>query len=264
MRFDAVFPGFRNDINEEVGVENITSFELCYGFRTYGLRVDLNVYSTSWKDRWISRGVTLDGGIDGTAQFAGVGQLHQGIELEVTARPTDNLRLQGMMSLGSWKYTENVTANVFDDNNQQVGSSTLFIEDVKVGDAAQTTFFAEAQYELFEKFNIDLGWRHAANLYADFDVAQDDIFLEADNAGALELPSYSLVDLGLDYTFDFGGSNLFARLNVNNVFDTVYIAESETNFHATTDSALYDGIDTSNFVWFGFGTTWNVTLRYNF
>ena len=54
------------------------------------------------------------------------------------------------------------------------------------------------------------------------------------------------------------------RLNINNLFNTVYIAESNSNIHASADSQRWNGIDTTNYVWFGFGTTWNMSLRYRF
>jgi len=47
----------------------------------------------------------------------------------------------------------------------------------------------------------------------------------------------------------------------------VYIAESNTNIHAAEDATedqLWNGIDKSNFVWFGFGRTWNASLKFNF
>jgi outer membrane receptor protein involved in Fe transport len=57
------------------------------------------------------------------------------------------------------------------------------------------------------------------------------------------------------------------RINVNNVLDTEYIAESNTNIHAddsTPENELWNGIHTSNFVWFGFGRTWNASFKLNF
>jgi hypothetical protein len=74
-------------------------------------------------------------------------------------------------------------------------------------------------------------------------------------------------------------------LNVNNVLDKVYIAESKTNIFASDiktpavivggvetkpavtyaqAGALYDGVVTANQVYFGFGRTWNFSLRYDF
>jgi hypothetical protein len=65
---------------------------------------------------------------------------------------------------------------------------------------------------------------------------------------------------------------------VNNVLDKVYIAESKTNIFtsdniSSTNPALgtyestgkvYNGVATANQVFFGFGRTWNFSLRYNF
>ncbi|MBM1104900.1 carboxypeptidase-like regulatory domain-containing protein [Aurantibacter crassamenti] len=262
--FDAVFPNFANIINDDVNIEKITSFELGYGYRTNILSATLNLYSTAWKDRFISRGVELGGGAEGTANFEGVSQLHQGVEIELIYRPVNSLKFNGMLSVGNWRYKDDIASTVFDDNNNQIGTSTLFVDDVKVGDAAQFTAYIAAAYTIVDDFNVDLSWRNASNLYADLDIENDDIFLTDNNQGALKLPSYNLFDLGIDYRFRFAKSNLFARVNVNNVFDTEYISESDSNIHATSGSQLYNGIDTNNYVWFGFGRTWNLSLRYNF
>jgi hypothetical protein len=40
------------------------------------------------------------------------------------------------------------------------------------------------------------------------------------------------------------------RLNVNNVLDEVYISESRTNNFATGDTPTYDGVATTNQVYF--------------
>ena len=53
-------------------------------------------------------------------------------------------------------------------------------------------------------------------------------------------------------------------MNINNVFDTVYIAESNSNIHATASSETWNGVDVTNSVWFGFGRTWNMALKYRF
>ncbi len=261
--FDAVFPNFANAVNEEVGNEKIKSLELGYGFRSSGFNLNINLYSTSWTDRFLSRGIDLGNGVDGTANFSGINQLHQGIEIEGFARITDRIRLNAMMSIGNWRYKDDVKANVFDDNQQSVGTSTLYLEDVKVGDAAQFTTYVGMKYEVFDNFNLNASWRNASNLYADFSPL-DNVFLQPDNKGALKLPSYSLVDLGLGYKFMFNKSSLSTYLNVNNLFDKEYIAESNSNIHATAGSETYEGIDTMNNVWFGFGRTWNLSLRYRF
>ena len=58
---------------------------------------------------------------------------------------------------------------------------------------------------------------------------------------------------------------LFERgANINNLLDETYIAESNSNIHADADSTTWNGVDTRNSVWFGFGRTWNASLTYRF
>lgn len=261
--FDAVFPNFANLVNKDLQNEKITSFEVGYGLRLSSFTMNLNLYSTKWGNRFISRGIQIDGGATGTAQFKDVNQLHNGLELELNYTAISKLKLKGMLSMGDWKYTKDFTSAIFDDTNNQIGTGTLYTKDAKIGDAAQFVAFIQADYIIGDHLSIDLGLRSVDNLYADYSITDSD-FLNPDNKGALKLPSYSLVDLGATYKFNLFGNNASARLNINNLFDEEYIAESNTNIQSDGSSPTYKGIDVRNSVWFGFGTTWNFSLKYNF
>ena len=110
---------------------------------------------------------------------------------------------------------------------------------------------------------MQIGYRFVDNLYADYSIT-DAEFTNPGNKGALKLPSYGLVDLGSTFNFKLFGNDTRLRLNVNNLLDTVYIAESNTNIHAADGSPQWNGVDTRNSVWFGFGRTWNASLKYRF
>ena len=93
------------------------------------------------------------------------------------------------------------------------------------------------------------------------------------------------MDAGFSYKMLTGKNkdkSLNFRLNVNNVLDKIYIAESRTNTFAddnlpvatgqpvgskgtyASNGMLYNGVANVNQVFFGFGRTWNFTLRYDF
>jgi outer membrane receptor protein involved in Fe transport len=258
-QFDAVFPNYANNVNEDLENETITSIELGYGYTSSKLDVNVNLYSTNWGNRFISRSLANQQGDAGTAQFSNVDVVHNGIEIEGKYRASNKLTFKGMLSIGDWKYTKDFNATIFNANQQAIGTATLYTKDAKVGNAAQFTSYVEADYR-FGKFNVDLGYRFVDGLYADYSI-EDSAFTSPDNQGALQLPSYGLVDLGLTYQI---GSGLSLRANVNNLLDTEYIAESNTNIHATSGSTTWNGVDVSNSVWFGFGTTWNASLKYRF
>lgn len=263
--FDAIFPNYKNIVNDKAENEVITSIELGYGYKSELLDANVNLYNTKWGNRFISRSVKLGGGVEGTANFSGINQLHQGVEVELTVKPLEGLRINGMTSIGNWRYTKDFVADVFDEDQKKIGSNTLYLKGVKIGDAAQFTTSINADYKFLDGFNVDATWRNASNLYADYSI-EDSGFYKKDNKGALKLPSYNLFDLGLGYKFNVTGtSTVSIRANVNNLFDAEYISESKTNTHTDTDTpGTYKGIDTRNYVWFGFGRTWNVSLRYNF
>ncbi|SOE20401.1 Outer membrane receptor proteins, mostly Fe transport [Spirosomataceae bacterium TFI 002] len=262
-QFDAVFPNFANNISPDVQNEKITSFELGYGFIGKKVTVNLNAYATTWGNRFRTASVFNTQGDQGTAQFKDIDVQHNGIELEATYRPMDKLKLQFMGSLGDWRYTKDFTAELFDNSNNSIGTGTLYLKDAKVGNAAQTTAAVNADYNLNKVFSVDLGYRYAGNLYADYSIV-DDSFAQPNNPGALKLPSYSLVDAGATARFKLLGNTATFRLNVNNLFDALYISESQTNIHAEGNSVTWNGIDVRNSVWLGFGRTWNASLKYSF
>ena len=268
--FDAVFPGYANNINEDLENEEIMSFELGYGYTTDDLTLNVNAYNTNWGNRFISRGVPVvvndSTTVDGTAQFSGINVVHRGLELEGKYRATNDLTVTGMVSLGDWRYTDNFEAEVFDDQNNPVEGQqfTLYTEGAKVGDAAQVTANLGLDYRLTRGVNVDFGYRYVDGLYADYSINSSS-FLSEDNLGALKLPSYGLADLGLTTRFDLLGNNATFRVNCNNLLNTTYIAESNTNIHTDENTEYtWNGVDSRNFVWFGFGRTWNATLKYTF
>ena len=258
-QFDAVFPGYANDINPDLQNEEITSVELGYGYASSNLNVKVNVYSTNWGNRFVSRSLSNQQGVDGTAQFKDIDVVHNGIEVEAKYRASNRFTLTGMLSIGDWEYTKDFDAQLFDDNQNLIGTGTLYTKGAKVGDAAQFTSFFEADYRV-GRFNFDLGYRFVDGLYADYSIT-DSAFTEANNDGALKLPSYGLLDLGMTVQIANG---LSLRANINNLLDTEYIAESNTNIHATSGATTWNGVDVRNSVWFGFGTTWNASLKYRF
>ncbi|MDG2275966.1 MAG: carboxypeptidase-like regulatory domain-containing protein [Flavobacteriaceae bacterium] len=258
---DAVFLNNQNVVNSNPRNEKVAGFELGYGYTSEKFKANLNVYRTEWKDRFKSVGYR-DGDIRGTADLQGIKQLHTGVELDFTYDITDNFRFLGMASLGDWEYAGNVSGTAFDQDLQAVGTVNLYLDGVKVGNSAQTTARLGFDWEVTDNFKIDYSHRYAAELYADINTADFD---SVDNDGSLQLPSYFLGDVGMSYKFDFrDNSDLKLRLNINNVGNTEYISESLTNNFVEPGDDSYRGINTNNKAFFGFGTTWNFTVRYNF
>src|SRR5690606_547845 len=269
--FDAVFLNFVNDVNDNLTNEKILGLELGYGFRSTEFTADVNLYRTSWKDRFLCESVRIAGDVEGTANFEGLEQVHTGLEIVANYRPMHQyFDVYGMLSVGNWEYNGDVNASVFDSGQNLIGNYTLYLDGVKVGDAAQVTSRLGVGIKPVEGLRFDASWDRASKLYADFAGDDGDLvdqFGNPENQGALELPDYNLFDAGLSYKLRVGKESdkaISLRLNVNNVFDTTYISESDTNVFAEAGDTTYKGISTSNRVYFGWGRSWNFSVRYNF
>ena len=277
--FNAVYPNNKSVLNGNLVNEKVLGFEAGYGFRSSKLNVNVNVYNTEWKDRYQRSNDGSTTNVGGYYDFSGITEIHSGVELEATAKIDPKFRVNAMFSMGDWRYKGNSVSNRYDVNNNPISggtSTTLYLDKVKVGDAAQMTASLGASYEVLTRVTVDANYNYNDKLYASIAPAN---FSSSTNKGSLQLPSYGLVDAGLSYKLLVGqdkSNSLNFRFNVNNVLDNTYIAESKTNYFASdyvsgtsgptyaSAGKLYKGVATGNQVFFGFGRTWNFSLRYNF
>ncbi|WP_026808653.1 TonB-dependent receptor [Arenibacter latericius] len=259
---DNMFLNFRNDINPLLTNEKITGFEAGYGFRSSVFAANVNAYHTTWDDRVVSG--SLSSG-EGFYQFEGVKQVHSGVEVDFTLRPTDNLQFRGYTSIGNWEYDGDASQTVYDDNQNVVAEGDpLYLNGVKVGDAAQFTYGFGGKYEFVKGISIDADFNQYDNLYAGF-LPTDNEFKTPDNRGSVKLPSYGLLDAGLTFDWKVNQTyDLVFRVNMNNVLDEEYISESLNNKHAEAGDVTYKGVNVANQAYFGFGRTWNASIRLKF
>ena len=256
--FDNIFLGFTNRVNARTSNETILGLEAGYVYEVPNFSARIDLYRTSWTDRvvtsWRYRSQYQQ--IVSRVQ-QGVGQLHQGIEISFSAKPQEDVpyTLRGFLSLGDWIYEGEVLTNVFSEDNENLDTYSEDVDGGKVGDAAQFTAGLGLDVDLAERLSFDTDIRFYDELYANVGAIKEN----------LKVPSYHLVDMGLSYKMFVNDDTLDIRLNINNVFDNSYLSELNSAIAAGEGTGvLYDGIDTANQGYFGFGRTWNVGLRYNF
>ena len=280
---DNIYLNFTNEVNPLTSNEKIFGLEAGYTFKSKLFSASLNAYRTSWEDRVVSssRVVTATTETVGTTVLAqgdlvyksnlGVQQLHTGLELDFILKPINKVDVRGFASIGNWEYKGQSVTRQTDENQNLLTETLVDVDGGKVGDAAQTSWGLGAKYEIVRRFSIDADWRNYDNLYSNVGAVKNN----------LELPSYDVVDTGVSYKMLVDKEkkdNVTFRLNVNNLFDEVYLSELTSNIKTTdnissTNAALgtyqsngrvYNGIADGNQGFFGLGRTWNVSLRYNF
>ncbi|APG65667.1 TonB-dependent receptor [Tenacibaculum todarodis] len=246
------------DLYEDAINERVFSAELGYGFKTQLFSANVNLYNTYWLDRFMTFSLP---GADGefiTSNVTGLDALHQGIEIDFLFRPMDKLAITGMASLGNWTWKNDASATTFNDTTGElISSETVYAKDLKVSDAAQTTFALGLKYDLLEKTNISLDYNYAGDNYATMNVTgrTADSPEEADRTNTWKLPNYNLFDLGLRHGFEIGGLETTLTANLNNIFDVEYISDANNGPSSDYDTAQ---------VYYGAGRTFSLGLKIKF
>ncbi|TGD58758.1 TonB-dependent receptor [Flavobacterium humi] len=242
--FNAVYPNRRSIVNGNLVNEKILGFEAGYGFRSAKFNASVNGYYTNWKDRYQRANDAAADNVGGYYDFTGITEIHSGVEVELNAKPLPKLGLNAMVSVGDWKYSGNSKSNRYDINNQSLDggtSPTLYLNNIKVGDVAQTTASIGANYEVVRNLKVDANYRYSDKLYAS--ISPDKFGTEV-NKGTLELPSYGLMDAGISFKINTtkDSKDYFTmRFNVNNVLNEVYMSESRTNQFIATENEFNTG-----------------------
>ena len=277
----AVYPNNQQVVNPNLTNEKIFSAEVGYGFRSSKFNANLNLYRTEWRDRSAripnQTFVTATGNVRGYSEINGITQVHMGVEVDATYKPVKFLELQGMFSYGDYRYKGNATGADFDESNVPVtttaGSTTLYLDQVKVGGSGnssipQLTASLGATIKPINDLSIYGTWRFVGNLYSAVNT-NDYKTVARQEQGALRLPDYNLLDLGISYKLRLRERSQYFTFgaNVYNVIDSYYISDASTSLHDGDPNATgikYKGIDTGNKVFFGAGRTWAASVAFNF
>ena len=263
-----IFMNYKNDVNPYAFNEEILGLELGYKFNSRYVDVAVNAYRTTWENRVTGSSFTASqsdvdkygadlvsvGSLIYNTNY-GVKQDHQGLELEVAARPFSFLQVKGFASVGDWVYDGISNTIVRNEDRVELTITPRDLTGVKVGDAAQTSYGAGIKYFIIKDLSFDADYRRYERLYGSL----------PSNRATLKLPDYDLVDAGVSYKINLSDKNAISfRVNVNNLFDKLYISDATSNNDIDASSTLWNGINTSNYVLMGWGRTWNGSVKFTF
>ena len=271
--FDTSFINSQNshERNQDAKNEKVMSFEVGYGFRSKYLAANVNAYYTQWMDKSLYDSGTGRDGSRYTMNMTGANAKHMGVELDFEAKPTRWLNVNGMFSLGDWRWDGLATGfyynnegQLYDPKNEKVVPADADLEkfryminmdDVNVGGSAQTTASLGVTVRPMKGLRIGMDWNFVARLFADYDIEADDATpgKEYQVKSPWRVPSSHTFDLNAGYTFDFGKVSATLSGNVNNLFDQEYIADA-------WDGSTWEDCT----VFYGFGRTFSVGLKFRF
>jgi hypothetical protein len=231
--FDAAINDRDGSVYEDPELEKFRSFELG-GEMHFGrqLTVKSNLYYTQWKDRTNTRGVVNEDGSEGYIFLTGMNSVHSGFETEVAYQPSKLVRADMALSVGNWKYTDDVSGrytNFAEDGTRQEQSFDYYIKDLKVGDAPQTQLALGISLFPVEGLRSQLVYKFFGSHYSDWNpFSRTDA---EDRAQSWQLPNAGVMDLHLGYNLPIrlAGAKLRLDGHVFNLLDSTYIMEAQDN-----------------------------------
>ncbi len=272
-----------NATNPDAVNEKIFSFELGYGFRSSIFSANLNLYHTQWMDKTNATSMNIEdknGNIVDRASInmSGVDATHQGIELDFVYRPFRWLDVNGMFSIGDWRWTSNPTGYFYNSLGQPLtynkgeftpasgvlaedhAKTTLGLKDVKVGGSAQTTASLGANAKISRSLRVGMDCVFYGRNYSDWSINASDLSYNINKVVEYgtpwRIPAAYVVDMNASYRFKIGNIDAILSGNINNLFDQEYIMDA-------TDGINHDW-KTSYGIFYGFGRSYNVKMKINF
>ncbi len=264
--FNNVYDRYTVALLREIKNEYIKAVELGYSFNTRAFSINTNAYYTVWENK-PGRPVSYPINDDemGYGNIQGMDAKHMGVELDFAYRILNNLKLEGLMSIGDWRWTSADSVRLYDDNNQLVRTEYFNADGVHVGDAAQTQFGGSLRYEPFKKLYISGRATYFTRYFADFnpfDLNPDKNPESFDENGnpmdAWQTPSYLLVDFHAGYTYYYKKLRFDLRASVLNTFNELYVSDAQDNDSYSTTTKSHDAMSAGVFM--GLGRRFNVSL----
>ncbi|MBU2651590.1 MAG: TonB-dependent receptor [Bacteroidetes bacterium] len=195
-----IFGNYTNEPTLETKNEKITSAELGYGFSRNLTGIKANIYYTYWKDRSFlanEYNQFLD-----PVMINGLDAEHFGVEIELSQGFGKYISLGGLLSLGNWQWKNNVSAEVYDNNNVLQDTVQIYADGLYVGDAPQVQTGITGKVQFLKMFALTANYIYYDKLYAGFNpVSRNN---PADTEQPYRIPSYALLDLFLDVNFKIG------------------------------------------------------------
>ncbi|MBK7211781.1 MAG: TonB-dependent receptor [Bacteroidales bacterium] len=253
--FKFVYVNYSNAVARDLKNEKITAAETGFEYNNGRVTSRVNAYLTQWKDKsLLSReNIQLADSSLTRSLVNGLNALHTGVEWDITVAVRKNLLASACLSVGNWKWQNDVTASIYNDNQVLVDSSRIYTKGLMVGDAPQTQLGLSLNYSFLDNFELDANWVYFDNLYANFDPANRTN--ESDRSQPFKLPSYSTLDLYLSYDFMLSRMPCSLQACCQNVFDEqAYTRGDDGSGH---DLASFTGYKAQ-------GRTFNFSMKLSF
>lgn len=252
-----------NHVLKVIENEEVMAVELGYSGRYRFISYNVNGYYTRWNNRPLDRVLSRFEGTE-LGLMSGISANHVGIEIDAFAQPLKWLEVEGMFSIGDWRWASEGSVKWYDEAGDEVednGTTYYNAKGVHVGDAAQTQASLAVKFRPIKGLFAQVRWNHFSRYYAQFeptdlDGSSDFVNEDGSSRDSWKLPAYNLFDLNLGYSFKWAKKlNSSVRFGVRNLFNMKYISDADNNGAGTN---TFDAESAT--VFFGTLRTYNVSF----
>lgn len=245
--------------------------ELGFGARFQKFAINLNTYYTIWKNKppAFSPTINIAGDIF-TYDLLGLNTNFKGIELDGTYKFGKKLSMEGVLSLGEWKYNSAEKVFLYDANYDLIDTIEYSAINIHVGDAAQTQVSGALRWEPIKGFYLKPRYTFFTRHFSNFDPIalsevkdfNGNVVADNRNRDSWQMPSYGLLDIFTGYElkepFTKEKNKIISvgfTLSVTNVLNSKYISDGQNGSDFNASTAL---------VYMGMGRRWNAGMRISF
>lgn len=253
FRFALVDERTKNEFVNNLKNEKVYSTELGYNFANNFMNINLNAYYTQWKDKGVRVAYNNAQGQLAYANIAGMSATHMGIEIEGKINLSEMFALNFAFNKGDWKWTNDVSATVINENDLSVKQFNLYLKNIKVGDAPQTSGNLGLRVNFTKDLYFIADALYYADMYANFN--PEARTKEDDRSQSWKMPDFMLFDLHAGYHFKIGNNDATLKGHIFNLLDKAYFMEAQ-------DGAKHDRATST--VFYGYGRIFNLGLQVKF
>jgi len=231
---------FDGTVASDPANERFISTEAGVNYSAGNVAVKVSAYSTDWKDRNLTKSVIGGQGSSGDTDvifLSGINQRHQGVEIEASTQVLDILRLDAIVSLGTWKFDGDADGNYqedeFNEEGQVIGQVTTpysyALDGLFVGDMPQTSFALVGTLTPISGLKLQAVYNQYDNNYSDWSPGAreyDGSDADADREQVWKAPGYSKVDLHASYALPVSGYDVSLFAHVFNALDETYVQDA--------------------------------------
>lgn len=237
-----IFDGVINDVTGvlvNTGNEKFKSGEVGVRFKSADgkFNVSANYYYTKWENRTVS---SVNETANTITYLRGINSNYSGVEIEGAYQPNKWVRLDAAASFGDWYYTNDVSSEVNDITTGAALSSsgTIYIRDLKVGDAPQSQIAYAVTVYPTRGLSVKLQGRWYGRYWSDY--TPESRTSSTDRGQPWQIPSYTIYDLHVNYNLPLD----FRKFDVS-VFGHIFNLTDETYVSDATDNSSFEAISSA-------------------